>query len=430
MRSPAGAPRVAVVGAGSRGLGYAGLAAAAGAVIVAVAEPDDLRRDLFAEHFDVPRARRVTSWETLDPDPGEVDGVVIATMDDLHVEPALRFAELGVPILLEKPIARTWADCLRLRDNLPAPAPPILVAHVLRYAPYTRLLRRLLDGGAVGDVVNVHHIEPVGFWHFAHSFARGNWRSTAEAAPLVVAKACHDVDWVTHVIGAECVAVSSFGTLSHFRPERRPADAADRCVDCTVDCVYDAKSIYLEPALAGNFSYPVSIITTEASVAAVRDALARGNYGRCVYTCDNDVMDTQVASLLFEGGRTASITVSAFTEMRSRHSIISGTLGEATVTDAGVEIYSFADRRRHFHEATSAGTGIEAGHAGGDAALVASFLGEIRSPTEAGLSAFSDALVSHSVAFAIEEARLRRQVLDPRELLARPAAPKPAGSPR
>ena len=415
---------------GCRGRGYASLAAGAGAVIVAVAEPDSVRRGLFAERFDVPPARRATSWETLDLAPGDVDGVVIATMDDLHVDPALRFAQLGVPILLEKPIARTWADCLRLRDNLPAEAPPILVAHVLRYAPYTRLLRRLLGDGAVGEVVNVHHLEPVGFWHFAHSFTRGNWRSSARAAPFVVAKACHDVDWVMHLIPSECVAVSSFGALSHFRPEHRPAGAADRCLDCSVDCVYDAKSIYLEPALAGDFSYPVSIITTEASVAAVRGALARGNYGRCVYTCDNDVMDTQVASLLFEDGRTASITVSAFTEMRSRHSIICGTLGEATVTDAGVEIYSFADRRRRFHRAASTGTGIEAGHAGGDGALVASFLGEIDSPTEAGSAAFFDALRSHSVAFAIEEARLRREVLDPRDLLARPAGPSPSRSGR
>lgn len=417
MTLPRLAPRLAVVGAGRRGLGYASLAAEAGAVIVAVAEPDDARRDLFAGRFDIPPARRASSWESFDVAPGDVDGVVIATMDDLHVDPALRFAQLGVPILLEKPIARTWADCLRLRDNLPAAPPPILVAHVLRYAPYTRLLRRLVEDGAVGEIMNVHHIEPVGFWHFAHSFARGNWRSGAEAAPFVVAKACHDVDWVTHLVPSACVAVSSFGALNHFRPENRPAGAADRCLDCTVDCVYDARSIYLEPASAGDYSFPVSAVTSEQSVTAVRAALEQGNYGRCVYTCDNDVMDTQVASLLFEDGRTATITVSAFTEFRSRHSVVSGTLGEATVTGAGVEVYSFGDRRRRFHTAAATGTGIARGHAGGDAALVDAFLGEITSPTEGGAAALSDALASHSVAFAIEEARLRRAVLDPRDFL-------------
>lgn len=422
------APRIAVVGAGSRGRTYAALAAGAGARITAVAEPDARRRALFAESFNIARAGRATSWEVLELGPGDVDGVIIATMDDLHVDPVLRFAQLGVPILLEKPIAHTWADCLRLEDNLPADAPPILVAHVLRYAAYTQVLRRLLGDGALGEIVTVHHLEPVGFWHFAHAFTRGSWRSATSAAPFIVSKSCHDIDWVMQLVGSACVAVSSFGVLSHFQPENRPAGATERCLDCSVDCVYDARAIYLEPALAGDFSFPASILTATGSVAEVRDALAHTNYGRCVYRCDNDVMDTQVASLLFESGATASITVTAFTELRSRHSVIGGTRGEATATEAGVDIYSFADRTRRFHEASVGGTGIAGGHAGGDRGLIDAFLGEIDSPTNAGLGAFSDALASHRVAFAIEEARLQEAVVDPRKLGAGAAIPNPRGS--
>ena len=228
-------------------------------------------------------------------------------------------------MLLEKPIGPTWDECVRLRDGLPENAPPVLVAHVLRYAPYTRVLRSLIAEGAVGEIINIHHLEPVGFWHFAHSFTRGNWSSTATAAPFMVSKACHDVDWVTHLIGSECVAVASFGSLKHFRPEMRPVGAADRCMDCGVACDYDAKRIYLDMAEAGDFSFPVSTIVEESTVAAVEHALAHGPHGRCVYGCDNDAVDTQVASLLFEGGETATITVSAFTEARGRHSVIAGT---------------------------------------------------------------------------------------------------------
>ena len=410
-------PRLAVIGAGTRGYGYARLAVESGAEIVAVAEPDDRKRRRLLGLYGSSVTRQAASWDDLELDAGDVNGVIIATMDDMHVEPTLRFAALGVPILLEKPIARSWEDCRRLQVGLGDTAPPILVAHVLRYAPYTRLLRALIADGAVGDIVNVQHLEPVGFWHFAHSFVRGNWRSTDTAADFMVAKACHDVDWIMHLIDSECVAVSSFASLSHFRPESRPAGAAERCIDCSVDCVYDARSIYLDAARAGDFSWPVEAIVVEQSVAAVSDALEHSRYGRCVYTGDNDVPDTQVASLLFSGGQTATITVSAFTELRSRHTIISGTRAEATVTAAGVELYSFANRCRRFWDAEGPnGAGLSSSHGGGDRALVDQYLGEIREPTEAGRQAFAEALRTHRVVFAIEEARRRGKVIDPRDL--------------
>lgn len=425
-------PRLAVIGAGTRGYTYARLAAELGAEVVAVAEPDDRRRRLLLSSFGAAGARRATSWDSLELDAGEVDGVIVATMDDMHVEPTLRFAPLDVPMLLEKPIARSWVDCCRLRAGLGDNPPAILVAHILRYAPYTRLLRSLIAEGALGDIVNIHHLEPLGFWHFAHSFVRGNWHSTDTAAEFMVAKACHDVDWIMHLIDSECVAVSSFASLSHFRPESRPAGAAERCVDCSVDCVYDARRIYLDAARAGDFSWPVEAMAAEPTVASVTGALENSRYGRCVYAGDNDVPDTQVAALLFAGGQTATITLSAFTELRSRHTIVSGTRAEATVTAAGVEVYSFADRRRRFWAAEKPeGPGLSASHGGGDRALVQRYLDEIGEPTTEGRRAFSEALRTHRVAFAIEEARRHSTVIDPRDLPEDdPAAvPSPGGSP-
>ena len=196
---------------------------------------------------------------------------------------------------------------------------------LLRYAPYTRLLRTLINDGAIGDIVNVLHLESVGFWHFAHSFVRGNWHAADTAADFMVTEACHDADWIMHLIDSECVAVSSFASLSHFRPESRSAGAAERCIDCSVDCVYDARGIYLDAARAGDFTWPVEAMAAEQTVASVTDALENSRYGRCVYTGGNDVPDTQVALLLFAGGQTATITLSAFTELRNRHTIISGT---------------------------------------------------------------------------------------------------------
>ena len=415
-----------MVGAGTRGFGYARLAAASGAKVVAVAEPDIRRRRRLLEHCGSPAARQAANWETLELDTGDIDGVIIATMDDMHVGPALRFAPLGAPMLLEKPIARSWEECCRLRAGLGDDAPVVLVAHVLRYAPYTRLLRSLIADGALGEIVNVHHLEPLGFWHFAHSYVRGNWHSTAVAADFMVAKACHDVDWIMQLIDSECVAVSSFASLSHFRPESRPDGAAERCVDCSVDCVYDARRIYLDAARAGDFSWPIEAIVAEHTVAEVADALDHSRFGRCVYTGDNDVPDTQVASLLFAGGQTATITVSAFTELRSRLTVISGTRAEATVTADGVDLYSFARRRRRFWNANGRGrSGLSGSHGGGDSALVDHYLSEIDNPTASGRASLEEALRTHRVTFAIEEARRRGQVVDPRDLPDPGQAPAP-----
>ena len=410
-------PRLAVIGAGMRGCTYAELAVEFGAAITAVAEPDDRKRRRLLADFGSPDAKQAISWEDLELEADEVDGVIIATMDDMHVGPALRFARLGVPMLLEKPIARTWEDCCLLASGLGRSAPSILVAHVLNYAPYTRLLQSMIADGAIGDIVNIHHLEPVGFWHFAHSFVRGNWRSTAESADLMVAKACHDVDWIMGLIGSDCVAVSSFASLLHFRPESRPEGAAERCIDCSVDCVYDARILYLEAARSGDFTWPLEAVVVDHTEQAVAEALEHSSYGRCVYNGDNDVVDAQVGSMLFAGGQTATIAVSAFTELRSRQSVISGTRAEATVTSAGVELYSFVDRRRRFWEADGpGGSGISASHGGGDSGLVEALLHEIQEPTEAGKNAFAQAMRSHRVAFAMEEARRRGEVVDPRDL--------------
>jgi len=121
------------------------------------------------------------------------------------------------------------------------------VVHSLRYMPYTDALVRLLGEGRIGRLVSVQHLEPVGAWHFAHSYVRGNWRREDQSSSLLMAKCCHDLDWLSHIIGARPTRVASFGGLTHFRPEHRPTGAAERCLDCAVepDCPYSAPRLYL-----------------------------------------------------------------------------------------------------------------------------------------------------------------------------------------
>ena len=47
------------------------------------------------------------------------------------------------------------------------------ICHVLRYSPHNMLLRELLlEKEVVGDVLSIEHVEPVGWWHFSHSYVR------------------------------------------------------------------------------------------------------------------------------------------------------------------------------------------------------------------------------------------------------------------
>ncbi|MFE9043431.1 Gfo/Idh/MocA family protein [Streptomyces sp. NPDC007818] len=402
---------LAVVGAGNRGAAYTRIARATGlGRVVAVAEPREPRRTAMASRHAVEPALVVDDWRKLADRPRVADAVVIATQDADHVEPAVRFAELGYDVLLEKPMATSEADCERIVAAAEKSGALFAVCHVLRYTPYTRTLKALVDSGRIGDVVSVEHLEPVGWHHQAHSFVRGNWRREDLGSSMLMAKSCHDIDWLAHIVGRKAVRVSSFGSLYHFRPENRPAGAADRCLDCGVEegCPYSAKKLYM-PALASATpdSWPLAVITDDLSEAGVLRALEMGPYGRCVYACDNDVVDHQVVALEYEGGVTASFTMTAFTPSAHRKTRLFGTHGYIESDGVTLRVQDFRTGEwetvdtRAAADATAAG-----GHGGGDHALVTAFLEAVRSrDTSRILSGARESLDTHRVVWAAERSR-------------------------
>ena len=277
-------------------------------------------------------------WREVVARPRFADAVIIATQDPLHAEPAIAFADLGYHILLEKPMAPNAADCRRIAAAAQANGVMFAVCHVLRYTTYTKKVKEIVTSGRLGEIVSLQHLEPVGFWHQAHSFVRGNWRSEHESSFMLLAKSCHDLDWIRHIMGKRCTQVSSFGSLLHFRAENRPVGAADRCLECAVEttCPYSAPRIYLGRVRHGETGWPVNVLTPDLTEAGVTEALRSGPYGRCVYACDNDVVDHQVVNMQFEDGATASFTMTAFTRQRDRR-------------DAHLRYARRADRQRAVH---------------------------------------------------------------------------------
>nr|XP_011434203.2 putative oxidoreductase YteT isoform X4 [Crassostrea gigas] len=347
-----------VIGAGMRGYGYSYYQRMKPDRfrVIAVADPKKYQREKLQTLCGISDDMAFKDWREVVEKEKFADCVIICTQDKLHKEPTVAFAKKGYHILLEKPMATTEEDCRKIVRVCKENNVFLSVCHVLRYTPWVRKIKELIDSGAIGDVVNIQHLEPVGYWHFAHSYVRGNWHNESESSPSLLAKCCHDVDLVCHWMGErKCQRVSSFGHLSHFNKENKPKKAANRCLECPKEleskCPYSAKKIYIEDGIkASNTGWPVFVLTAgPPDIENVTEALRTGPYGRCVYDMDNDVMSQQVVNMQFTGGATASLSMIGFTgSVCTREVNVFGTKGEIRYKDGNESVsqVDFTTRRR------------------------------------------------------------------------------------
>ncbi|QBD80565.1 Gfo/Idh/MocA family oxidoreductase [Ktedonosporobacter rubrisoli] len=405
-----------IVGAGSRGNIYASYATEHPdlARVVGVAEPREFFRTQMAEKHGCAASNVVEDWRELIARPRLADAVVIATPDALHLEPALAFANKGYDILLEKPLAPDVESCRRIVEAAVANKVIFAVGHVLRYTPYTQQLKKVLESGIIGDIVSVQHLEPVGYWHYAHSFVRGNWRNEALSSSMLLQKSCHDLDWLRYIIGRPCMQVSSFGSLMHFRKEAKPAAAgtALRCLDCAYEpnCPYSARRLYMQRLQEKDLGWPLDVITTDFTEAGVIAALQNGPYGRCVYESDNDVVDHQVVNLQYDNGITASFTMIATSQIRDRETDIFGTLGELRGDGKKIVHYDYLSEKTE--EIAVPRPDTIGSHGGGDYGLMQQFVAAVahRDPGRI-LSGPRESLETHLTVFAAEQARHEQRVV-------------------
>jgi len=410
---------IIVVGAGARGRLYADyvLQHPELAKIVGVAEPDDYHRDMIAKRHDISPDKVFKDWREVEKCEKFADAVIISTQDAMHLEPAEVFADKKYHILLEKPMAPSEQDCRKVVKTAIENNIIFAVCHVMRYTKYTRKLKQLLDSGLIGDIISIQHLEPVGYWHFAHSFVRGNWRNQSESSFMLLAKSCHDIDWIRYIVGSKCVCVSSFGNLKHFVKENKPLHAGYRCLDCAVEsqCPYSAKKIYLKQAAKNDFDGPVNVITKDFTFAGAEKALKEGPYGRCVYQCDNNVVDHQVVNMLFDNGSTATFTMTAFDEFKGRLTRIFGTKGRLYGDGSVIEHVDFLkDSSEKIETKDPEGEKASlAGHGGGDYRLMENFVEAVaNNDPNRILSGPEETLETHLIVFAAEKARLTNTVVE------------------
>lgn len=402
-----------VCGAGNRGNVYGNYALdyPGELDIVGVAEPIDVRRERFSTQHKIPEKHQYVTWEHVFEQPKFADVVIITTPDDLHYGPAMQALELGYDLLLEKPIAQSWRECEDILNQQKKYKRIVAVCHVLRYAPYFQKIKEVIDSGHFGRLISVQHFEPIEHTHMAHSYVRGNWRREDETNPIILAKSCHDMDILRWWIGRSCTRIQSFGNLTWFREENAPAGSTARCTDgCAIErkCPYSAIRIYYDRRERNHvFDLPRD---PDKQPEAVMHNLKNGPYGRCVYRCDNDVMDHQICAMQFKDDITVTFNMEAFTHYEGRKTRIMGALGDLYGDETVMYIGNFETReveKWNVHDHTD----LDSGHGGGDWRLVRDFLRSVEARDASLLTSSLDAsMESHLMCFKAEESRKAMQV--------------------
>jgi hypothetical protein len=216
------------------------------------------------------------------------------------------------------------------------------------------------------------------------------------------------MDLLVWLVESHSKKISSFGHLSHFKSSEAPLGAGRRClVDCSAKatCMFDAQKLYY-PNLG---KWPTTIISVVQSEEEVTKALINGPYGRCVYACDNDVVDHQVTTIEFDNGVTATFNLSAFTNEVNRTMKIMGTKGEIRTNDAKNEIIVKIFGKDEIRICPDV---IAGGHGGGDTGIMDDFVRLMNNNDSKLLTSAENSVESHVMSFAAEEARKTAQVID------------------
>lgn len=389
--------------------------------IAAVADIDPKKVELVAEEYHLPKEACFASAEEMLKQEKLADVMIIATQDRQHVGHAVAALEKGYHLLLEKPVSPEADECRRLADTAKRCGRKVVVCHVLRYTPIYQKVKELLDEGVIGDVVSIMASENVGWYHQAHSFVRGNWANSKETSPMILQKCCHDMDLYLWLADKKCESLTSYGDTYLFKKENAPKGCAARCLDgCSVkeDCPFDAEKIYLDNEETGyrrgNRQWPLEVLVPSGPTEEkIMDALREGRYGRCVYHCDNDVVDHQVVNLRMTDGTTMSFTMCAFTPEISRYARFMGTKGEIRVNMTGRLKDCEISIRRFKSEMPVETVNVEdladdfSGHGGGDERMLVEFLDVISGEKEESsyVTSLDRSLESHYCALAAEYSR-------------------------
>ncbi len=347
------------------------------------------------------------------------DLLVIATQDRDHVRQATKALGLGYDILLEKPISGDKKELIDLLELQKKTGRKVMVCHVLRYAPAYAKMAEEIKSGRLGKIISINAVEQVCYWHFSHSFVRGNWRNSEETSPVILQKCCHDMDILQWFAGSKAKTVYSTGSLAYFNKENKPEESSDRCSECKYinDCVYSAENLYVKRWKRENSledCWPFNVVCRDIpnTEEKLRKAYTENQYGRCVFSCDNDVCDNQQVVIDFENGVHATLQMVGFSDRMGRKIQVYGTEGfidyQGTGFNSTLRIDHYGkDEKVYDEEELVKGLGPDGfGHGGGDIMMI-NALYEVLCGKGDDETSLENSVESHLMSIAAEESRIK-----------------------
>jgi predicted dehydrogenase len=389
--------------------------------VVGVADPDAGRRARAAEIFGLSADQCFCTSEDLSQRPAFADVAINGTMDRQHVPTTLPLLAAGYDVLLEKPISPSREGLFQLCEAVQRTGRKLMVCHVLRYAPFYVAIRERILAGEIGNILHVRTDEMVSYHHMAVGFVRGKWRRRDGSNPMLMSKCCHDLDLICWMkSGQRPTRVTSQGSLTYFRSENAPPGAGTRCLtDCEIeaDCPYSARKHYVDQDLWRFYAWePIEHIENPTLAQKLASLRTDNPYGRCVWHCDNDVVDHQAVTIEFDDGCIAAHNMVGAVSRPCRKMHLIGTLGEIEGTmEEGRFVVRHPDARAG-HEYSEEWIEVDVSsqmHGGGDLRLVKDFAAVVRGePASISSTDISDSIYGHLIAYAADDAMRQHRTVE------------------
>ena len=416
-----------IVGAGHRSFIYSELAKTNPEMlkIVGVADPNPIRRKKAMDYFGFKEDMCFENAEELAKKGKLADTVINGTMDEQHLETAVPLLDAGYDMLLEKPFAPNEEEMRQIVNCAKKNNSKVMICHVLRYTPFYYAIKERIVNGEIGDIINIQTTEHVSYHHLSTSYIRGKWANSDKChTSMLLAKCCHDLDIIMWMMSeTKPKQISSFGGKFQFKPENAPKEAGTICMkDCPLvdTCVYSTKRLYIDhpdrwafyvwDALEGKKN-----VTIEDKIALMK---SDSPYARCIYKCDNNVVDHQSVLINFESGATGTHNMVGGSAEPRREIHIIGTKGEifGNFEESKFTVLKIDPSPDAHNEecdveevdlrVTGDMVGAYGGHGGGDERLAADFVKFIRGekPSLACTSIF-DSVAGHLSVYLADKSR-------------------------
>lgn len=409
--------KVAILGLGSRGATTYGdyLITLNDIKISAICDIDKDKLNFYQNKYHVEKKDCFLNSEDFFKAGKLADILIIATMDQDHYSQAMKALDLKYHLLLEKPIALNLNQCLDIENKALKNNLYVVVCHVLRYSLFYKKIKEIVNSKILGNIININTTENVGYWHQAHSFVRGNWNNSNKTSPMILQKCCHDFDILNWIIDKKPLNVSSFGSLSLFKKENAPKDSSNYCYDCKIqnNCPYNAVKYYVDSIKNDkDLGWPYDVVVLNPTKDKVLAAIKNGPYGRCVYKCDNNVVDHQIVNIQYEDNITVTHTMCAFSKDCYRDIKIFATRGDliANTLNNTIIYHTFVDNKEFVIDVSKL-TNDLSGHMGGDKLMINELLKLINKETSQLDSSIEKSVLSHVIAFAAEKSRINKGVV-------------------